>query len=50
MVGILGIEPSVGLPDGFTVRCRTLRRDAQIVTPSGERSHMQLLEQPHNHL
>jgi hypothetical protein len=31
LVGILGIEPSVGFPDGFTVRSRTLRGDAQIL-------------------
>lgn len=29
LVGILGIEPSVGFPDGFTIRSRTLRGDAQ---------------------
>ena len=31
MVGIPGIEPGVGFPDGVTVRSRTLRGDAQIL-------------------
>ena len=31
MVGIPGIEPGVGFPDGVTVRSRTLRGDAQFV-------------------
>lgn len=31
MVGRPGIEPGVGLPDGVTVRCRTLRRPALIL-------------------
>ena len=30
MVGVLGIEPSVGLPDGVTVRSLTLRGHALI--------------------
>ena len=36
MVGIPGIEPGVGFPDGVTVRSRTLRGDAQtLVAPAG---------------
>ena len=31
MVGIPGIEPGVGFPDGVTVRSRTLRGDALIL-------------------
>lgn len=31
MVTRPGIEPSVGLPVGFTIRCRTLRRPAIII-------------------
>ena len=30
LVGIPGIEPGVGFPDGVTVRSRTLRGDAQL--------------------
>ena len=29
VVGDPGIEPGMGLPGGFTVRCRTLQRVAQ---------------------
>lgn len=30
LVGVLGIEPSIGFPDGVTVRCLTLRRHTRI--------------------
>ena len=34
LVGHLGIEPSVGCPDGFTIRCLTLKRMTQyLVVP-----------------
>ena len=33
LVGIPGIEPGVGFPDGVTVRSRTLRGDAQYWLP-----------------
>ena len=45
MVGIPGIEPGVGFPDGVTVRSRTLRGDAQLVylIGNGTRTHIVLL-------
>ena len=45
MVGIPGIEPGVGFPDGVTVRSRTLRGDAQLVYLIGNesRTHIVLL-------
>ncbi len=45
LVGDPGIEPGMGLPGGFTVRCRTLQRVAQWYPryagrPGGSRGHL----------